>query len=376
MKKIALATLVVFSHGLCAAASERRGATLDRVQTSSTILSQIMSAPDSAIPDGIMSGAKCIAIVPSTLKASFIFGANYGKGVATCRTEHGWSAPVFFMMTGGSFGFQAGGQASDLVLIIRTDDGMQHLLQSKFKLGADASAAAGPVGRDAQAATDLTMRAQVLTYSRSRGLFLGVSLGGAVIRQDQADTQAFYGKDWTFYSLLKGEVPAPQDSHGAVEYGREVCPDAESSRASHASCRSSGDRAPSPVATATPATTSAPATPQRPRATATPAETPDPATDATPDTDSERNTRCCASARGVKHIRRAQQRQVDIASRSSWLHERWLRPPLFVLGETLSETARLEADGSAGSAQARYPVLAWGLQLRFCLSRENREHSV
>ena len=141
---------------LCAAASDRRGAALDRVQTSSTILSQIMSAPDRAIPDGIMSGAKCIAIIPSSLKASFVFGANYGKGVATCRTEHGWSAPVFFLMTGGSFGFQAGGQASDLVLIIRTDDGMQHLLQSKFKLGADASAAAGPVGRDAQAATDLT----------------------------------------------------------------------------------------------------------------------------------------------------------------------------------------------------------------------------
>jgi len=212
MRKIAVATLVVFLMALCAAASDRHGATLDRVQTSSTVLSQIMSAPDRAIPDGIMSGAKCIAIVPSSLKASFVFGANYGKGVATCRTEHGWSAPVFFLVTGGSFGFQAGGQASDLVLIIRTDEGMQHLLQSKFKLGADASAAAGPVGRDAQASTDITLRAQVLTYSRSRGLFLGVSLGGAVIRQDQADTQAFYGKDWTFYSLLKGEVPAPQNS--------------------------------------------------------------------------------------------------------------------------------------------------------------------
>src|SRR5271157_1593626 len=212
MRKTALAMLFVISLALCAAASDRRGADLDRVQTASTVLSQIMSAPDRAIPDGIMSGAKCIAIVPSSLKASFVFGANYGKGVATCRTEHGWSAPVFFLVTGGSFGFQAGGQASDLVLIIRTDEGMQHLLQSKFKLGADASAAAGPVGRDAQASTDITLRAQVLTYSRSRGLFVGVSLGGAVIRQDQADTQAFYGKDWTFYSLLKGEVPAPQNS--------------------------------------------------------------------------------------------------------------------------------------------------------------------
>lgn len=212
MKKIVAAVLLIFSMTTWAW-GQHRDAQVDRVQTASTVLSQIMSAPDRAIPDGIMSGAKCIAIVPSMLKASFIVGANYGKGVATCRTDHGWSAPVFFKVTGGSFGFQAGGQASDLVLIVRTDDGMQHLLQSKFKLGADASAAAGPVGRDAQASTDLTLRAQVLTYSRSRGLFLGVSLSGGVIRQDDGDTRAFYGgKDWTFYALLNGQVPAPQDS--------------------------------------------------------------------------------------------------------------------------------------------------------------------
>ncbi len=212
MKRIT-ATALLIASVTTGAWSQSRGAQLDRVQTASTILNQIMSAPDRAIPDGILSGAKCIAIVPSMLKASFVFGANYGKGVATCRTEHGWSAPVFFKVTGGSFGFQAGGQASDLVLIIRTDDGMQHLLQSKFKLGADASASAGPVGRDAQASTDLTLRAQVLTYSRSRGLFLGVSLSGGVIRQDNGDTRAFYGgKDWTFYSLLNGQVPPPQDS--------------------------------------------------------------------------------------------------------------------------------------------------------------------
>jgi SH3 domain-containing YSC84-like protein 1 len=212
MKKIAIATAALLSLTTGMFASERRDADLDRLQTSSTILSQIMSAPDRAIPDSIMSGAKCIAIIPSSMKASFIFGANYGKGVATCRTEKGWSSPTFFKLTGGSFGFQAGGQASDLVLIIRTDDGMKQLLHSKFKLGADASAAAGPVGRDAQASTDLTMRAQVLTYSRARGLFLGVSLSGGVIKQDDADTQAFYGKDWTYYSLLKGEVPAPKDA--------------------------------------------------------------------------------------------------------------------------------------------------------------------
>ncbi len=212
MKKTLVALTILLSMAVCAAASERRDADLDRIQTANSVLNQIMSAPDRAIPDSIMSGAKCIAIMPSMLKASFVFGANYGKGVATCRTEHGWSAPAFFKLTGGSFGFQAGGQASDLVLIVRTDDGMQHMLQSKFKLGADASAAAGPVGRDAQAMTDITMRAQVLTYSRSRGLFLGVSLSGGVIKQDQADTQAFYGKDWSFYSLLNGQVPPPEDA--------------------------------------------------------------------------------------------------------------------------------------------------------------------
>ncbi len=224
MKKTFVTLMILFSLAVYAAGSERRDADLDRIQTANTVLSQIMSAPDRAIPDGIMSGAKCIAIMPSMLKASFVFGANYGKGVATCRTEHGWSAPAFFKLTGGSFGFQAGGQASDLVLIVRTDDGMQHMLQSKFKLGADASAAAGPVGRDAQAMTDITMRAQVLTYSRSRGLFLGVSLSGGVIKQDQADTQAFYGKDWSFYSLLNGQVPVPTDAEVLLQTVEKYAP--------------------------------------------------------------------------------------------------------------------------------------------------------
>ncbi len=292
MKKIVAAALLMFSMTTWAW-SQSRNAQTDRVQTASTVLSQIMSAPDRAIPDGIMSGAKCIAIIPSSLKASFIFGANYGKGVATCRTEHGWSAPVFFRLTGGSFGFQAGGQASDLVLIIRTTDGMQHLLQSKFKLGADASAAAGPVGRDAQAMTDLTLRAQVLTYSRSRGLFLGVSLSGGVIRQDDGDTRAFYGgKDWTFYSLLNGQVPAPQDSMVLLNTVEKYAPTpkvraqatpparvvtAPALVASPAETPAASATAASPVTTAEPATTSA--TPaQVPAAVVEPAEDPKPAT--------------------------------------------------------------------------------------------------
>jgi SH3 domain-containing YSC84-like protein 1 len=272
MKKIVATALLTFSLTSWTW-SQNRNAQVDRVQTASTVLNQIMSAPDRAIPDGIMSGAKCIAIVPSMLKASFVFGANYGKGVATCRTEHGWSAPVFFKVTGGSFGFQAGGQASDLVLIIRTDDGMQHLLQSKFKLGADASAAAGPVGRDAQAATDLTLRAQVLTYSRSRGLFLGVSLSGGVIRQDDGDTRAFYGgKDWTFYSLLNGQVAAPQDSLVLLNTVEKYAP----------TPKVRAQAAPAPVVTA-PATVSSPVGTPATVSPTVPAEVPAAASDSTTD---------------------------------------------------------------------------------------------
>jgi len=222
MKKLASLSILLIASAMYA--SDQRAADIERLQTSGVVLTQIMSAPDRGIPDAIMDGAKCIAVIPSMLKASFIFGANYGKGVATCRTKDGWSAPAFFKLTGGSFGFQAGGQASDLVLIVRTDDGMQHLLQSKFKLGADASAAAGPVGRDAQAMTDLTLRAQVLTYSRSRGLFLGVSLSGGVIKQDQDDTTAFYGKDWTFYSLLNGEVAPPKEAEILINTVEKYAP--------------------------------------------------------------------------------------------------------------------------------------------------------
>ena len=275
MRKIVAAALLIFSMTTWTW-SQNRGAQVDRVQTASTVLNQIMSAPDRAIPDGIMSGAKCIAIIPSSLKASFIFGANYGKGVATCRTEHGWSAPVFFRLTGGSFGFQAGGQASDLVLIIRTADGMQHLLQSKFKLGADASAAAGPVGRDAQAMTDLTLRAQVLTYSRSRGLFLGVSLSGGVIRQDEGDTRAFYqGKDWTFYSLLNGQVPAPQDSMVLLNTVEKYAPTPKvRAQAASAPVVAAPATVDAPVQTPTTASLAAPAD--------EPAATSDPATDEQP----------------------------------------------------------------------------------------------
>src|SRR5713101_3939653 len=165
-----------------------------------------MATPDKAIPDSIMSDAKCIAVVPSMVKIAVGFGGNHGKGVATCRTEHGWSAPAPITITGGSWGLQLGGQAVDLVMIVTNDSGMEHLLSSKFKLGADASAAAGPVGRDAAADTDIKMRAEVLTYSRARGLFAGIDLSGAALTQDKDETRMLYGKFEPFSEILNGRV--------------------------------------------------------------------------------------------------------------------------------------------------------------------------
>jgi lipid-binding SYLF domain-containing protein len=185
----------------------------DRVQAAADVLNQIESAPDSGIPEEILGKAECVAVVPSMLKGGFIVGAKYGRGLATCRTPKGWSAPAFFMTTGGSVGFQIGGQAVDLVMLIMNNDGMQHLLSSKFELGADASVAAGPVGRHAEGNTDWKMRAQVLTYSRARGVFAGVSLNGAVLKQDKDATREFYGHMVTFKAALTGEVDPPPAAH-------------------------------------------------------------------------------------------------------------------------------------------------------------------
>src|SRR6202035_301759 len=176
-----------------------------RIDESAKVLNEIMATPDKAIPDKVMRDAKCIAVIPSMIKIAIGFGGNHGKGVATCRTPNGWSAPAPIAITGGSFGLQLGGQAIDVVMIVTNDNGMQHLLSSKFKLGADASAAAGPVGRDATAGTDVKMRAEVLTYSRTRGLFAGIDLSGAVINQDKDDTRILFGKMVPFETILSGK---------------------------------------------------------------------------------------------------------------------------------------------------------------------------
>ncbi|HKN15654.1 MAG TPA: lipid-binding SYLF domain-containing protein [Candidatus Sulfotelmatobacter sp.] len=208
MKKFLLLILIVSFSSFSFAADEETKAT-ERVQAAADVLNEIQGAPDKGIPQEVLGSAECVAVVPSMLKGGFIVGAKYGRGLASCRTEKGWSAPAFFVVTGGSFGFQIGGQAVDLVMLIMNKDGMKHLLSSEFALGADASVAAGPVGRHAEGNTDWKMRAEVLTYSRARGLFAGISLNGAVIKQDKDSTREFYGRMVPFRTALVGEIDPP-----------------------------------------------------------------------------------------------------------------------------------------------------------------------
>ena len=215
MKKLLPLMLMVSLCSLVAVADDqpKPSKATDRVQAAAEVLNEIQSAPDSGIPAEILGRSQCVAVVPSMLKGGFIVGAKYGRGLASCRTPKGWSAPAFFQIEGGSFGFQIGGQAVDLVMLIMNDEGMQHLLSSKFALGADASVAAGPVGRHAEGNTDWKMRAQVLTYSRARGIFAGVSLNGAVVKQDKDSTRDFYGHMVTFKAALTGEVDPPSTAY-------------------------------------------------------------------------------------------------------------------------------------------------------------------
>jgi SH3 domain-containing YSC84-like protein 1 len=183
-----------------------------RIDASARVLDAIMAVKDKAIPDRVMRDSKCIAVIPSMIKIAVGFGGNHGKGVATCRTENGWSAPAPITITGGSWGLQLGGQAVDLVMVVTNQQGMDHLLSSKFKLGVDASAAAGPVGRDAGADTDIRMKAEVLTYSRARGLFAGIELNGATVSQDKDETRLLYGKFVPVSEILSGQVEATASS--------------------------------------------------------------------------------------------------------------------------------------------------------------------
>ena len=209
MKRLVVVVVVSLCSLALGADEPKESKATDRVQAAADVLNEIQAAPDSGIPEEILGRSECVAVVPSMLKGGFIVGAKYGRGIASCRTAKGWSTPAFFTVTGGSFGFQIGGQAVDLVMLIMNNDGMQHLLSSQFVLGADASVAAGPVGRHAEGNTDWKMRAQVLTHSRARGVFAGATLNGAVMKQDKDSTREFYGHMVSFKAALTGEVEPP-----------------------------------------------------------------------------------------------------------------------------------------------------------------------
>lgn len=205
---LALCSLLLLASAGWSADKDKEKSDIEkRIDNSAKVLDEIMATPDKGIPNKIMSDAKCIAVVPSMVKIAIGIGGNRGKGVATCRTENGrWSALAPITITGGSFGLQLGGQAVDLVMIVMNDQGMKHMLASKFKIGTDASAAAGPVGRHAGADTDWTMKSEILTYSRSRGLFAGIDLNGASVTQDKDETRILYGKFVPFDDILEGKV--------------------------------------------------------------------------------------------------------------------------------------------------------------------------
>jgi SH3 domain-containing YSC84-like protein 1 len=248
-----------------------------RAESAATVLNEIMSAPDKGIPEEILGSAKCVAVVPTLLKGGFVFGGAHGKGMATCRGPQGWSAPAPFAMTGGSFGFQIGLQGVDLVMLIMNDRGMQALLSSKFKLGADASAAGGPVGRHAEAATDWKMRAEVLTYSRARGLFAGVTVNGAVIRQDEDATREIFGRLVPFKTILTGAVPTPQGGEPFVAAVRKATGNESSAYAApRKTSVPVNPPATTPVSHPAPAATPAPQSEPAPANQAAPAATPAP----------------------------------------------------------------------------------------------------
>ena len=219
MKKIIASICLCLGIIPAASAASSREDLQARVDAAKVVLDQIMGAQDRSIPMNILQQATCVGVVPGLLKGAFVFGGQYGQGVVTCRTPKGWSAPVFIRMAGGSFGFQIVGQSTDLVLVAVNDRGFQDLLKNKFKIGGDASAAAGPVGRSGQAATDWKMNAELLSYSRNKGLFAGIDLDGTSVSQNQEDTNIYFGRPHTFESVLRGDVAVPQ---GAVAFVRDV----------------------------------------------------------------------------------------------------------------------------------------------------------
>ena len=205
-----LSLVVLIAVTSPARADQTRTDVVERLRDGTKVLHQILNTPDKGIPDEVLKGAKCIAVVPNLLKGGFIVAGQHGRGVATCRLPKGtWSAPAFFVVSGGSWGAQIGVESIDLIMMVMTDEGMRHLMGDKFQIGGAASAALGPIGRHAAAGTDWKVDTEILTYSRAKGLFAGVDLGGSVVEGDKDSTFALYGKEVTTQAVLDGEVATP-----------------------------------------------------------------------------------------------------------------------------------------------------------------------
>ncbi len=215
LKRLLIVTSLVLLVTVTAIASDREE-DVSRTHKAAQVFKEIMNTPDKGIPQELLESAKCIAIIPGDVKFAFIFGGSYGRGLATCRTEHGWSAPMFVAIDGGSVGYQIGGSSTDIVMLFMNDHALQSLLSDKFKLGADASVAAGPVGRNAAAGTDLKLSAEILSYSRVKGVFAGVSLDGAVMQADKSGDKAMYGHDVDRHEILDGKVAVPESAQALL----------------------------------------------------------------------------------------------------------------------------------------------------------------
>ena len=228
-----LCLMLLSSVGLAGslAWADGRQDSIERLKMSSEVLKAIMEAPDNGIPEEVLDNAKCVMVVPHLIKGGFIFGGKHGRGIATCRTSNGWSAPAFISVGGGSWGLQIGVEAVDLVMLVMNEQGMQHLLSSKFQISGEGSAAAGPVGRHASAGTDWKLNAELLTYSRSKGLFAGITLEGAVVEQDNDSTRAIYNKKVPFRTVLSGKTATPAV---AAEFMRAVSAAGRQARAEEA----------------------------------------------------------------------------------------------------------------------------------------------
>ena len=216
MKKTFAVACMALTLSTAAFAADDKAKLDQRIAAATAVLHELAATPDKGIPDQIAAGATCIAVVPGFKKGAFLVGAQYGQGLATCRHGSSWSAPVFIQITGASFGLQAGGQSTDLVLVGMNHKSMEDMLGAKLKLGGDIAASAGPVGRNSQASTDILANAEFLTYSRSKGLFAGIDLTGDVVNQNQDDTKTYYGQNTSYQSILNGSVPPPAGTNRFV----------------------------------------------------------------------------------------------------------------------------------------------------------------